>query len=261
VFEKLLSLLLHAKGGAVATVFVLGTTGALVTATVDAGVTTITITQPSSTTTGSQTTTPGGTTTTNTTVSETILALFNRTSAEEDPTPTATGNGCSDEAHRINELVKEINAEFKLAHQAVATLSKAASTDDAKKAAKDADKTLKDARREAVKEIHKTKDCPKGDDEDVDEDEDADEDEDEDTAATGTSVAFSGTDPEAIADLAISAMKQVVTDLTAKLAAQATTTNTTTTGDKAKPEGKSNKSDNKGKGNGKGRSGDDEDDD
>jgi hypothetical protein len=139
VFEKLLSLLLHAKGGAVATVFVLGTTGALVTATVDAGVTTITITQPSSTTTGSQTTTPGGTTTTNTTVSETILALFNRTSAEEDPTPTATGNGSSDEAHRINELVKEINAEIKIAHQVVATMSMAASTDDAKKSAKDAD--------------------------------------------------------------------------------------------------------------------------
>lgn len=259
MFEKLLSLLLHAKGGAVATVFVLGTTGALVTATVDAGVTTLTITQPSSTTTGSETTTPGGTTTTttNTTVTETILALFNRTKTEEGPTETATGNGCSDEAHRINTLVKEINAEFKLAHQAVATLSKAASTDDAKKAAKDADKTLKDARREAVKEIHATRDCPMGDDEDVDEDEDADED--EDTAATGTSVAFSGTDPEAIADLAISAMKQVVTDLTAKLAAQATTTNTTTTSDKAKPEGKSNKNDNKGKGNGKGRSGDDED--
>jgi hypothetical protein len=253
VFEKLLSLLLHAKGGAVATVFVLGTTGALVTATVDAGVTTITITQPSSTTTGSQTTTPDETTTTNTTVSETILALFNRTQAEDDPTGTATGNGCSDEAHRINELVKEINAEFKLAHQAVATLSKDARTDDARKAAKDADKTLKDARREAVKAIHATRDCPKGDD-------DEDVDEDEDTATTGTSVAFSGTDPEAIADLAISAMKQVVTDLTAKLAAQ-TTTDTTTTSEKAKPEAKSNKNDNKGKGNGKGRSGDDEDDD
>ncbi len=61
MLEKLLSLLLHAKGGAVATVFVLGTTGALVTATVDAGVTTLTITQPSATTTGSETTTGGST--------------------------------------------------------------------------------------------------------------------------------------------------------------------------------------------------------
>ena len=105
MLEKLLSLLLHAKGGAVATVFVLGTTGALVTATVDNGLTTITITQPSATTTGSETTTPGGSTTTNTTVTETILALFNRTSHEEDPTGTATGKGCSDEAHEDRKSV------------------------------------------------------------------------------------------------------------------------------------------------------------
>ena len=259
MFEKLLSLLLHAKGGAVATVFVLGTSGALVTATVDAGVTTLTITQPSSTTTGSETT-PDGSTTTNTTVTETILALFNRSKNEEGSTEPATpGSGCSDEAHRINTLVRELNAEFKLAHQAMATLSKDARTDAAKTAAKDADKMLKDARREAVKAIHATKDCPNGGDEDVDADEDAGEN--EDATSTGTSVAFSGTDPEAIADLAISAMKQVVTDLTAKLAAQVTTTDTTETSDKAKPESKSNKNDNKGKGNGKGRGGDDEDDD
>ena len=82
MLEKLLSLLLHAKGGAVATVFVLGTTGALVTATVDNGLTTITITEASATTTGSETTT-GGSTTTNTTVTDAILALFNRTNTEE----------------------------------------------------------------------------------------------------------------------------------------------------------------------------------
>ena len=95
MFEKLLSLLLHAKGGAVATVLVLGASGALVTATVENGLTTVTITQPSTTTTG--TTTPDGSTTTptnttsNNTVTQTILSLFNRTKAEEDPTDTAKG--------------------------------------------------------------------------------------------------------------------------------------------------------------------------
>src|SRR4026208_2605845 len=106
MFEKLLSLLLHAKGGAVATVLVLGASGALVTATVENGMTTVTIAQANATTTGSQTT---GQTTTNTTVTDTILALFNRTSAEEDPTATATGNGCSDEAHARNEQMKRVN--------------------------------------------------------------------------------------------------------------------------------------------------------
>ena len=89
MFEKLLSLLLHAKGGAVATVLVLGASGALVTATVENGLTTVTITQPSTTTTGSETTTGGSTTTTTTTTTPAILALFNRTKAEEDPTGTA----------------------------------------------------------------------------------------------------------------------------------------------------------------------------
>ena len=47
MFERLLELLLHAKSGAIAAVLVLGTTGALVTATVQSGVTTITITEAS----------------------------------------------------------------------------------------------------------------------------------------------------------------------------------------------------------------------
>ena len=75
MFEKLLSLLLHAKGGAVATVLVLGASGALVTATVENGLTTVTITQPSTTTTGSETTTGGSTTTSTTSANPAILAL------------------------------------------------------------------------------------------------------------------------------------------------------------------------------------------
>ncbi len=41
MLEKLLSLLLHAKGGAIATVLVIGASGALVTATVENGTTTV----------------------------------------------------------------------------------------------------------------------------------------------------------------------------------------------------------------------------
>ena len=47
MFERLLEMFLHAKSGAIAAVFLLGTTGALVTATVQNGVTTITITEAS----------------------------------------------------------------------------------------------------------------------------------------------------------------------------------------------------------------------
>jgi hypothetical protein len=246
VFEKLLSVLLHAKGGAVATVFVLGTTGALVTATVDAGVTTLTITQPSSTTTGSETTT-GESTTTNTAVTETILALFNRTSAEEDPTGTATGKGCSDEAHERNDAMKDVNAASTTHRQEIKGLDKDADASDAKQLVKDADKDIRDIRWAAVKAIHATFDCDPNEDED-----DVDADEDNTSTTTDPSVAFGGDNAEAIADLAIMAMDKVVADLKLALEVPETEESTTTTNEKQN--GKSDKAkENKGKGNGKGR--------
>jgi hypothetical protein len=269
MLEKLLSLLLHAKGGAVATVLVLGASGALVTATVENGMTTVTLTQPSTTTTGSQTTTDGSTTTNNT-VTQQILALFNRTSAEDDPSGTATGKGCSDEAHDRNVEMKRVDATYKTDHAAVLALSKdAPKTEANRQLVKDADKALKDLRRIAVKAIHETfksADCKGNDDEDEDEVED-----DEDGSTTGTTtgttngttsatttVAISGTDAKAIADLAIAEMDKVVEDLKAKLAASTTATTTT---EKAKPDNKSTKNSGKGKGHSEGRSHNNEDDD
>ena len=258
MFEKLLSLLLHAKGGAVATVFVLGTTGALVTATVDNGLTTITITQPSATTTGSETTTPGGSTTTNTTVTETILALFNRTSHEEDPTGTATGKGCSDEAHERNLEMKRVNGHAETVRDAVSELGEdAPRTSVARKLVHDADKEIKDLRRLAVKAIHETFDCDKDDDEDEDEDEDEDQDEDEDDSDT-TDPVFTGDDPKVIADLAIALMDEVVANLEVALEdleEPTTTVNTRQSNGKSEKD----KHDNKGKGHGRDRD-DDEDD-
>jgi hypothetical protein len=253
VFEKLLSLLLHAKGGAVATVFVLGTTGALVTATVDAGVTTITITQPSSTTTGSETT--GGSTTTNTTVTDTILALFTRTNADEDPTATATGEGCSDEAHERNDAMKDVNAASTTHRQEIKGLDRESDASDAKQLVKDADKDIRDIRQAAVKAIHGTFDCdPNADAEDVDDVDENDTDEDSTSTTTDPSVAFGGDNAEAIADLAILAMDKVVADL--KLALEGpedTEESTTTTNEKQNGKSDNAKNENKGKGNGKGR--------
>ena len=260
MFEKLLSLLLHAKGGAVATVLVLGASGALVTATVENGLTTVTITQPSTTTTGSETTTDGSTTTT---TNPAILALFNRTKAEEDPTGTATGNGCSDAAHATNEQVKRVNDAYKTDHAAVLALSKdAPKTDENRKLVRDADSKIKGFRQEAVKAIHelfKSDECKGSDDEDEDVD---NEDEDSTTGTTNgttstttttTTVAISGTDAKAIADAAIKAMDDEVANLKTKLetpaAAPATTNTNVAPGNSDK--GRDNH-DNKGKGKGRG---------
>jgi hypothetical protein len=227
MLEKLLSLLLHAKSGAVATVLVLGASGALVTATVDDGVTTITITQPGETTESSTT----EATTTTTTVSEAILALFNRTSAEDDPTAPATAKGCSDEAHERNDAMKDVNGAFKDLHQDVLGLSKdAPRTADTRTLVKDADNDLKDLRQEAVQLIHDTFDC--------------DNDEDEDTAAD-------------IAEDFIGQMEDVVTGLEEALEgpedgdSDEATANTSNTKQNGKSD--SDRPDNKGKGKGRNR--------
>jgi hypothetical protein len=255
VFEKLLSLLLHAKGGAVASVFVLGTTGALVTATVDAGVTTITITQPSTTTAGSET----NGSTTNTTVTDTILALFNRTSAEEDPTATATGNGCSDAAHVRNKAKDAVKSESKTQRAEARGLGKdAQKSDAARELVREADTAIKDIRQAAVKAIHATFDCDKEDDEDEDVD-DEDEGDTSTTTTTGPTVAFSSDDAMAIAELAILAMKEEVTDLKEALEAleDAEAESETTSDEKQNGKSDNAKNENKGngkdKGNGKGR--------
>ena len=256
MFEKLLSLLLHAKGGAVATVLVLGASGALVTATVENGLATVTVTQPSTTS-----NTTGGSTTTNTTTTDpVILALFNNTK-KEGATEPATGNGCSDAAHATNEQVKRVNDAYKTDHAAVLALSKdAPKTEEARKLVKDANEKIRGFRQEAVKAIHelfKSDECKGSDDEDEDVDND---DEDSTTGTTNgttstttTTVAISGTDAKAIADAAIKAMDDEVANLKTKLetptAAPATTN--TNSGPGKSDKGRDNH-DNKGKGKGRG---------
>jgi peptidoglycan DL-endopeptidase CwlO len=267
MFEKLLSLLLHAKGGAVATVLVLGASGALVTATVQNGLTTVTVTQPSASTTGSDTTTTSNTTTNNS-VTQTVLALFNK-KGEDDPTAPATGNGCSDAAHATNEQVQRVNDAFKTDHAAVLALSKTApKTDAARTLVRTADGKIKDDRQAGVKAIHelfKSDEC-KGNGDKADEDKDTDDEDSSTTGTTGTTtgttstattttVAISCSDAKACADAAIAAMDKEVTDLTTALGLLTTapaTTNTTT--DKSKSDNKSTKSTNKGKGHSEGKS-------
>jgi hypothetical protein len=252
MLEKLLSLLLHAKGGAIATVLVIGASGALVTATVENGTTTVTVTQaspsPSASPTGS--------------ASPAVLALFNRTSAEQDPTSPATGNGCSDAAHATNEQVQRVNDGYKVDHAAVLALSKdAPKTSDVRTLVKGADKKLQDFRLETVKAIHdlfKSDECKGNADEDNDQDEDNDDEDASagtgDTTSTTTTVAISCTDQKACADAAIAEMDKVVETLKAdleKLETAPATTNTTTPGNKPDKSDRDSH-DNKGKGKGRG---------
>jgi hypothetical protein len=271
MFEKLLSLFLQAKSGAIATVLVVGASGALVTATVENGTATIKITDPAAQSAVTQVT---GTTVANTNkdtdttkVNPAILALFNRTQSEQDPTGTATGKDCKDEPKAVSDQVKRVNDAFKTDMKAIEKLSEDPRGEAGKTLVKNAKKAVKDIRQAAVKGIHATTTASaKCDDEDEDKeteehdganhdvkheavDEDGDH-EDADAAAvkpttvaptvvkpTTPSVAFSGTEAKAIADLAISAMDLQVTNLKADLA-KLPKTDATTNGNKSKDQSK-----------------------
>lgn len=257
MFEKLLSLFLQAKGGAVATVLVLGTSGALVTATVENGMTNVAITQETTDQSGSTTTTDDSTTATTTTVDQAILALFTRTNAEEDPTSTATAKGCSDEAHARNEQKFRVNDAFKADHLTVVAFNRVVRALDDRQLVRDAGKALRDIRQAAVKAIHGTFDCDPGEEED---EKNEDENNEDNSSTTTDTPDFTGLDAEAIADLAIEAMAAVVEDLKAALGFDEETTPANTRRDDKKSDnapGAANA--NKGKGNananGKGRGG------
>ena len=166
MLEKLLSLLLHAKAGAISGVLLLGATGALVSVSAQSGVTTITITEASPTPTATAT-----------------------TPASESPKPSssttlsspksADTTACSDEAKVLALQVQRVDTAFAGFHTDLAKLRGQRDRATIEKA----DETLKLVRRSAVTAIHATATCKKDDDEDKDEDKDED---DATTATTGT---------------------------------------------------------------------------
>ena len=214
MLSKLLALLAHSKATAVAGVFVFGTAGALVSATTQNGVTTITIT-PSNTIEEP----------TNTAPASPALHLT-PLSSPATLTPSASPSACADTAHARADAVRTVNAEFKQDHLgliALARVNKTSSKD--LETLRTADRQLTEIRRAAVRFIHETFTCEdndKDEHEDADkaqaqhEDNDNDEDNDKDEVHAehgdqhpATNVTFSGTTPQAVADEAVAAMKLV----------------------------------------------------
>lgn len=248
MFERLVELLLHAKTGLLAGVFLLGATGALVTATVENGVTTITITTASPT--GSATASPTSTATASPTATATASPTASPSSS---PKASSSPSACADEAHTINAAVQQVDTAFSQFHTSLSKLHE--STKDANRATlSTADNMLKQIRQDAVKAIHATRTCAGASNEDKDNDEnDQDEDSSNESGkhssqqnflllffsnllgrntttttasptptatpsgSTSTTVTFSGTDPKAIADEAVAAMKLVFDNATAQL--------------------------------------------
>ncbi len=185
MLERLLELIFHAKSGVFAAVFLLGTTGALVTATVSTsnGVTTITLTEtspsPSVSPSISPSTSPSpsGTASTSPSVSPSTSPSPSGT-ASTSPSPTP--DNCAAEAHAINAAVQTVDRAFSADKHELASLERGVKTAEQRKAFNDANKLLASIRQAAVKAIHATRTCAdnKHDDEDVDEQDNDDNDKD-----------------------------------------------------------------------------------
>ena len=220
MLEKLLSLLIQAKGGAISGVLLLGATGALVSVSAQNGVTTITITQASaSPSTGAN---PARLASASPKVAE--------SPSQNSLTSPTQATACNDQEQALALQVQRVQSAFKTSRQDLMKLrgQRAAST------LEQANATLEQIHRAAVKAIEATLTCTTSD-EDEDETEtdetttsgenetendESDDAGDEDSAKATSPITFSGTDPKAIADQAILAMQTAVG--TAKNAAAST---------------------------------------
>src|SRR5438105_450464 len=157
MFERLLTLLLHAKSGAVAAVLLLGTTGALVTATVQNGVTTITITE------ASPSPTLAALTTASPTASPTKSPSPSPSANTQSSVTSSTATDCKTSFEAGITAMQTVNRGFAQNHTDLMHLRESARTDVARKAIEVADKVLKELRTHADEAIHATTSCVKRD--------------------------------------------------------------------------------------------------
>ena len=213
MFAKLISLLIHAKAGAISGVFLLGATGALVSVSASNGVTTITLTDPSPSPSASVSPSASPTATATHTARPSASP-----SSSTSPSSPLSSTACTDEAKALAFQVKRVDSAFVAFHTDLMKLRDQRDRATIEKA----DKTLKLVRQSAVKAIHATLTCKKHDDEDADEDEsheagastaslnnDKDKDEDHDNdheKSKPASMTFTG-DATSIGDQAIAAMQ------------------------------------------------------
>ncbi|OLC54808.1 MAG: hypothetical protein AUH85_10780 [Chloroflexi bacterium 13_1_40CM_4_68_4] len=253
MFERLLTLFLHAKSGVIATVFLVGTTGALVTATVGNGVTTITITEVSPSPSASASASP--------TASAASPTASHRASPNASPTASpnsspfsssSSPSDCKSKAQPATDAMRTVDKAFSQYHGDLMHFRELNKADTARKTIENADKLLKQLRQGAAKAIHAATTCFKKDEDKAgkkDDDEDENDEDNDSSEHHGTSVvvvvvttsatpsptptaspsptpsasaaaaapSLTGTDPKTIADQAVAAMKLVFDTAKAQL--------------------------------------------
>jgi hypothetical protein len=212
MLAKLLAFLLQSKAAAISAVLVVGTTGALVSASTQNGVTTITVTQSTSAS-------PDSTTT--------LVVTDKSKDGDSDKDDEDKANTASCDTSALRDAVHAVNGAFSQDHTALMHLRRDHRGSAADQLVESTDKALKQIRQAAVKAIEATNTCAKQEDQDKDEndsDKDSDNDKDEHHTTTGaptntTTVTFTETDAKGIAADAISRMTTAFNDAKTKLAA------------------------------------------
>jgi hypothetical protein len=219
MLAKLLALLLQSKAAAVSAVLLVGTTGALVSASTQNGVTTITVT-------------PQATQSTSVSPEDATNAVATDTDTEKDSdkddadkaNTTTTTTSCDTTA--LRDAVKTVNTTFSQDHTALMHMRRDERTSAATSILESTDKVLKQTREAAVQAILATSTCATQEDQDSENETENDTDKDEhtttgtqsNTTATST-VTFTETDAKAIADDATNRMNLAFNDAKTKLAA------------------------------------------
>jgi hypothetical protein len=226
MLAKFLAFLLQSKAAAVSAVLLVGTTGALVSASTQNGVTTITVTPAA-----------------NSASPATNANLVAVTTKTEDEDKNEKAQSCAADQSLV-DAVKTVNSTFAQDHTALMHLRGDKRGDAAEKVLESTDKTLKQIRHAAVEAIHDLNTCAKQADQDKesaeqdedktdnDNDKDTDNDDDKSTSATNTNtttagtntatkhtITFTATDAKGIADEAVKLMTDAMADAKAKLAA------------------------------------------
>ena len=229
MLERVLELFFHAKSGVFAGIFLLGTTGALVTATVSNGVATITITTASASPSASASASPSASASASPSHSPSASPSASpSTSPNASPAASPSdGSGSASACSAQADAVQTVNSGFSHFHTDLMHMRADAKT--AKSIVENADMLLKDLRQSAVKAIHATSTCAsaKDDDEDNDKNEDEDEDDSDNHASHEGNfvvVLFSNLQ-------SLFGDRTVTVNTTTASAAPSTTPNTTFTGD------------------------------
>ena len=209
MLAKLLALLLQSKAAAISAVLVVGTTGALVSASTENGVTTITVTQA----TQSSSVSPNN---------ETNEVATDKDTEKDSDNDDKTSTTASCDTTALRDGVTRVNTTFSQDHTALMHTRRDERGSAATQIVESTDKLLKQIRQAAVQAIHSTNTCATQEDQDSENEADNDKDEHETTRSNTTNtntVTFTETDAKAIADDATTRMTAAFNEAKTKLAA------------------------------------------